>query len=330
MTVAIPQENSKNMQSILANLQTMDWNDLPYFLAVAREGSLAAAARRLGVNHSTVFRRINALEARLAAQLFDRRPEGYTLTPAGERALQIAERAADSIDEFERSLAGQDIRPTGEVRLTAPANIAGAYLAPLLPAFAARHPGIRVNLAVSDTDYDLSRREADLALRATPKPPGHLVGRRVAEIPWMVCAGSAYLRRTGGPARMQDLEDHPLIGADIRVRHVGALDWLMSRYPPDAFVAACDSLNTMAAMAIAGTGVAILPADQVREGLVQLFPMEPAYSAGLWLLTHPDLRGVARVRALSDFLFSSLREDPRLRRATALANRANPPAGFPG
>ena len=319
MPLAISQKNSKNMQINLANLQRMDWNDLPYFLAVAREGSLAAAARYLGVNHSTVFRRINALETRLAARLFDRRPEGYTLTPAGERALRIAERASDSVDEFERSLAGQDIRPTGEVRLTAPANIAGAYVAPLLPGFAARHPGIRLNLAVSDTDYDLSRREADLALRATPAPPGHLVGRRVAEIPWMVCAGSAYLERADAPKNMRDLEAHPLIGADIRVRHVSALGWLMSRYPPEAFVATCDSLNTMAAMVIAGTGVAILPADQVREGLVQLFRLEPPHSAGLWLLTHPDLRSVARVRALSDFLFSSLRDDPRLRRATALA-----------
>ncbi len=300
-------------------MQTVDWSDLPFFLAVAREGSLAGAARRLGVNHSTVFRRINGLESRLAVRLFERRPEGYILTPAGERALRITERASEHIDEFERTLAGQDVRPTGEVRLTAPANIAGAYVAPLLPEFSARHPGIRVNLAVSDTDYDLSRREADVALRATPEPPGHLVGRRVADIPWMVCAGRRYLERTRAPERMEDLEDHPLIGADTRRRHVSALDWLMSRYPPEAFVATCDSLNTMAAMVIAGAGVAILPADQVRDGLVQLFPVAPARTSGLWLLTHPDLRGVARVRALGDFLFTALREDPRLVRASNLA-----------
>ncbi len=294
----------------------MDWNDLRYFLAVAREGSLAGAARDLGVNHSTVFRRLKGLETRLGARLFERQPEGYVPTPAGELAVAHAERASDAIVELERALAGQDIRPSGEVRLTAPANIASAYLAPLIPEFRRLHPGIRLDIAVSDTDYDLSRREADLALRATPNPPDHLVGRRLCDVPWMVCAGARYLdEQAARPGTMGDLAVHPLIGADRRIRRVAALNWLMSAYPPGAFVATCDSLNTMAAMAIAGAGIAFLPADQVREGLVHLFPMDPVFSVGLWLLTHRDLRGVGRIRATSDFLFARLRSDPRLQKS---------------
>ncbi len=285
----------------------MDWNDLPYFLAVVDGGNLARAAARLGVNHSTVFRRINGMEDRLGARLFERLPEGYVLTEAGRQAFELARQAEESVHALERLLAGRDVELTGQIRMTTAPDLARLYVAPSLALFSERHPGIRVEVTVGDSDYDLGRREADMALRATQTPPEHLIGRRVADLVWRAWASPDYLRQHGHPADIKELASHGLVGSDEAFRRVPVFDWLQRTFPPDIFVATAGDLSTMAAIAASGLGVAILPHDPTGGALQALFPLDPPYLSRLWILTHPDLRNVARIRVFSDFLFEFLR-----------------------
>jgi DNA-binding transcriptional LysR family regulator len=170
-----------------------------------------------------------------------------------------------------------------------------------------------VEVAVSDTDYDLARRQADLALRATSAPPEYLVGRRVVGLPWFVYGSKPYLQKHRTPCSTPELAEHDLVGADEAFRRLPVFDWLHRTYPRERFVATANQLNTIAALITVGLGLGVLPADQHRRGLVRLFPVEPEFTSDLWLLTHPDLRRVARIRAFSDHLFESLRGDSRLR-----------------
>ncbi len=289
-----------------------DWNDLRYFLAVAREGTLAGAARALRVDHSTVFRRLNACEQRLGARLFERLAGTYELTDAGRSMLERVEHIDAEVSAIEREVAGRDVHLAGVVRLTTADNLAHTYLPGYLAELGRLHPDIRVELVVGGEAYDLSRREADVALRATSRPPEHLVGRRVVSLPWGVCAGETYLARAGRPESMADLATHRLIGPDDRMLHLPAFAWARRHLPATCIAATANDLITMAALAEAGMGLALLPGDLVRPGLVRLFPMTPAFTSQIWLLTHPDLRAVARVRAVMEFLTEQLRADPRL------------------
>jgi DNA-binding transcriptional LysR family regulator len=309
------QYNSLNAQSEFAQMQMheFDWNDLRDLLAIARAGSLAGAARALGVNHSTLFRRLNACEARLGVRVFDRRADGYVLTREGEAIRGHAEVADNAVQEVARQIAGRDFRLAGELRLTTAPSLAHDYVAPLLPGFRRHYPDIRVELAVGDQDFDLSRREADLALRATRQPPPHLVGRRVLDLPWFACASPAYLRRRGTPTGVAGLGGHDLIGADRAFQRVSVFEWQQREFADERIVARSNDLDPRAAMAEAGLGIALLPIDQHRPKLRRLFALEQRFTGGLWLLTHADLRHTARVKALSDYLAVALRGDKRLR-----------------
>lgn len=290
----------------------MDWNDIRYFLAIAQARTLAGAARSLAVNHSTVFRRLNDLEQEIGVRLFDRLPEGYRLTETGKDLLEHAYQAHTAVDAFARTAAGRDESLAGDVRLTAAPNLAFQHIPPALKNLHGRHPGIRVEVVVSDSDYDLTRREADIALRATLRPPDHLVGRKVAELIWYMVASPEYLKARGRPKSMTELEQHALIGADQSFQRLEVFRRFHRRFARNRFVATSNSLSAMAALAEQGLGVAVLPSDQFHAGLERLFAFEPGVSGALWLLTHPDLRGVARIKAVSDALYQQLANDPRL------------------
>jgi DNA-binding transcriptional LysR family regulator len=280
----------------------MNWNDLRVFIAIAESGSLAGAARTLEQNHSTVFRRLNALEEDVRTRLFDRLPSGYSLTPVGERMLELARRADDAVQTIDRELAGRDLEPTGTVRLTTAPNLARTIVPKALKALRRTHPGIVVEVAVGDSDYDLNRREADLALRATTRPPEHLVGRKAVTLDWwlMGAGRSATLRES-------DLAMARFIGAEQTLMRLQAFQWL-EKHHGDRIVARANDLSTMAALAKAGVGVTLLPSDQRESGLKRLYRV-PGLTGELWLLTHPDLRHVQRIRAVWDALIDAIGED---------------------
>ena len=296
----------------IAKPQTVDWEDLRYLLAIGREQTLAGAARRLGVNHSTVFRRLQQAEARLGLRVFDRLPEGYLPTAAGEEVLAEAARMDEAANTLARRAAGRDVRLSGRIRLTTAPNLASDYIAGYLPEFLREYPDIRIEIAVGDRDYDLARREADLALRATSQPPDYLIGRKVCDLAWWVCAGDAWLREHEAPKTMDDLARHSLIGAEASFLRVAPFAWMEAHFDEQHIVARANELNTMSALTVAGVGISFLPSDQSRPGLQRLFPLQPAFASALWILTHPDLRRVARIRAFSDFLSAKLRGEARL------------------
>lgn len=292
-------------------MQSLDWDDLKVFNAVVATGSLSGASGKLGVNHSTVFRRVQRLESSVGARLFDRLPEGYVLTPVGEEFKAHAERIGDEVNALQLKLSGADFKPGGTIRLTAPDNIAYTYLPEYLEKFCRIYPDIRIELVVGGTSLDLTRREADVAVRATKKPPEHLIGRKICSLRWAFYASPAYREANGGPQRQADLKTHTLIGGEGATASLPAMRWLEKRHA-EQIVARCNTLNAMSALAAAGLGIALLPDDQCKPELERLFPLRPAECSDLWILTHPELRNTERIRLLVKHLVTSMREDPRL------------------
>lgn len=276
----------------------IDWDDLRTILAVAEEGSLAGGARRLGVNHTTALRRIAAAEERLGLRLFERQPGGYVLTAGGEDLVQTARGIDDSVAALERRLAGQDLRLSGTIRLTSTDTLMGSVLPSLLADFHAAHPGILVEVTVSNAMVSLTRREADVAIRPTAQPPDTLVGRRVSDIACAVYAAPAFAGTTLAQyaAAPWLLPDEILAGTTIA-------RWLQQTLPEIQPVARADSFLSLRDLALAGLGLVALPCylGDTTPGLVRLGSPAPAMQAALWLLTHEDLRRSARIRAFMDF-----------------------------
>lgn len=300
---------------MLANMQESgDWNALRSFLAIARTGSLQGAARALGVNHSTVFRRLNALETRLGVRLFDRSPRGYALTVAGEHMLASAERVEDEILGLERRLLGGDVRLAGTLRVTTTDTLVHGLLGPHLRAFRAAYPEIELELITGNAMFDLSKREADVALRPSRHPGDAMVGRKLAAIAVALYGARAYLADRGRPASAAELAGHALITGDASLAHLPATRWLGSHASAGAPVLRCNSWLSQFAAARAGLGLATLPCflgDGAPE-LVRVLPPDPALAGELWLVTHPDLRRTARVRAFMETLARGIRRERAL------------------
>lgn len=273
--------------------------DLRLIRAVVTTGTLTGAAASLRVDHSTAFRRLGAVEARLGVRLFERARDGYVPTEAGEAAAATAEHVLAEMAALDLRIAGRDLRPTGTVRLTMPDTMVAA-LAPMLAAFRVRHPGIVVELVVSNAHLALTRRDADVALRPAAEVPETLVGRRVAMI-----ATAVYAAAAGGDA---EGDDAAWIGLDEALAHTVAARWLAGNVAPARIVARCDSLLAAAALARAGIGRALLPClvGDADPALRRVLPPIPEAAIPLWILTHPDLRGTARIRALTGFLAERL------------------------
>ncbi len=212
----------------------IDWNDIPFFIAVAECGTLNDAANKLSVNHSTVYRRINTLEKKLGTHLFDRVQDGYSLTETGSSVLEYALNAEISIHSFERTADGEDYRLSGRILITAPSSsLASDYLAPCISLFRKEHPGIKIDVIVSDELQDLSRRDADIALRVIQNPPQSLIGRKVCNISWDLYASQQYLNKYGKPQSMKDLGNHKLIGTNGQFLSVPAYKYFNEMCPID-------------------------------------------------------------------------------------------------
>jgi DNA-binding transcriptional LysR family regulator len=287
-----------------------DWSDLQFFLAVAREGSVRKAAGRLGVNHATVSRRIAAFEQRLGVHLFERLRSGYALTREGEEVLGSASRMQEEMDALERRVVGKDARLAGPIRFTLPDHMA-EFLMPDLVAFTDRYPEIELEVAVSYSAFNLSEREADVALRgAQASPPEGLVGRRVAKHASCCFASPEYLAR------------HDLAADPPTARWLGWDDlvpfprWVKeSDHPHIPVRGRFNHPQLQVAAARCGAGIAKLPCflGDAEPGLVRVPPATLDFRWTLWLLTHRDLRTTARIRAFLDFLFGVLqRERPLL------------------
>lgn len=295
------------------NAQLANWDDLRVFLAVARAGSLSSAARSLGVNHSTVFRRITGLEEMLGVRLFERLPTGYALTPAGEEALGIVERMAADVATLDRTVTGQDLRLSGTVRITATDMLALWLLPEHLRQFRALHPGIEVEIVVGNEALNLSRRETDIALRIGNTPPETLVGRRVGRLEFAIYGAPDYLAARPG----DDLARHDWIGLDSA--HAPLTRRFEQFLPGVRPNMRSNSVACTVRLAKAGLGLAVLPSAiaGLKPDLVRVAELPETFTLDLWLLTHEDLRYTARIRAVMDFLTPALAESLKEDRSRA-------------
>jgi DNA-binding transcriptional LysR family regulator len=288
----------------------MDWDDLRVVLAVARNGTLSGAARKLDVTHSTVFRRLGAIERRLGARLFDRFRDGYAATPAGDAACELAARFADEIAALERQLSGHDLRPSGIVRIATTDTI-GAIVMPHVSELRRFYPDIRAEIAISNSMADLTHREADIAIRPTPEPPDTLFGRRIVDIAHAIYGAPNYLAQHHG----NKLAGHDWIGLDDSLRSTIIGRWMNENISNESVTCRVDALPTLRDAAQAGMGLALLPCylGDAAEGLQRAARELPAVPrSALWLLTHNDLKHTARIRAAIDFLATALRSQRAL------------------
>ena len=278
----------------------IEWDDLRYILAVASAGSLAGAARKLGVNHTTVLRRVGAFETRLSLRLFERMPTGYVPTVGGEELVAAARQIDDTVTSLERKLAGQDLRLSGAIRVTSTDSLMVSILPEILAEFRAAHPGIEIEVALSNVMLNLTRREADIAIRPAKDPPETLVGRRIAKIAFAIYGSSQYLSRR---RKTDDLAGHQWVGPDDSLADTSVARWMRSELPESEVVLRADSLLGMREAARVGLGLAALPCylGDTSPGLVCVHRPIAAMQTMLWILTHEDLRRTARIRAFTEF-----------------------------
>ncbi len=286
-----------------------DWDDLRYFLAVARHRSTLAAGRALKVSQSTVHRRLAELERRIGRALVKRHPTGYRLTELGQEMVAYAERVEVAVQGFEEHLEAERREAAGVVRVTCPEPIMFRITqSALLDRFHARHPGVRVEFVMSDKYLDLMKGDADVALRSGDTEDGELVGRKIADSLWAVYASRKYVERHGKPARVEDLERHALIGFDEAMANHRAAKWLRRVAPNARIVARNDSVLGLVYAVKSGIGIAPLPTalGDAEEDLVRVLGPIPEL-ARIWrLLTRPDLRRTPRVAAFFDFIVAEI------------------------
>ncbi len=292
----------------------LDWNDLRYFLAVARGSSTLAASRELRVSQTTVARRITALEEAVGLTLFEKRPAGYALTPSGEELLthaQAVEAAALSFD----SAAARSTRDLGGiVRITTEEIFAVTLLAPLLRELHDLHPEILIELDTAQAIRELGAGEADIALRSTTVEKGSgLVGRRICIDDWTLYCSRDYAARHGVPADLDELKNHAIIGGGggNLWRHYQA--WLQSLGLEDRVAMHHASSTGLLSGVRSGFGIAVLPCivADAEPDLVRCIAPRTKHGRVMWLLTHERVRHTPRVRTVIDFLYERLKQHAR-------------------
>jgi DNA-binding transcriptional LysR family regulator len=291
-------------------MQYEDWDDLRFFLAVAEAGSLSRAAKTLRVTHSTVLRRLANLESRLEARLFERFQTGYVLTDAGEALQRRLTSLASGIEAAQRELKGKDTVLSGTIRLTSTDTLVRGLLISSLAAFRHEHPGIELQVVVNNAFLNLAPREADVAVRPSNRPPENLVGREAGVVQTAIYASKSYLRRAArAGTKATDWDRHDWVALDDSLAHLAQSKWVQARIPPERVGLRVDSLTTMVDAVREGFGFGMLLcllAEDERE-LTRIAPPPSSLDTQVWVLTHPDLRRVRRIKALTGHLIESLR-----------------------
>jgi len=280
-----------------------EWSDYRFFLAIARTGSLSAAARALGVDQSTVGRRLAALEHAVGARLFDRTPEGYVATADGDSVRAEVEALERGFLAVERRLAGGDARLDGIVRVATTQTFASVFLIPKLAALRARHPDLAIELVASNQPVDLARREADLAVRigAAPKQP-NLVVRRLGVARFAQYAAASYLASRGTPRSGTGLRGHDVVGygGDLATAPLGRM--LDEHAAHARVVFRANTIEAVHAAVASGLGIGVLPSFFETERRLKRVGAAALGSSPVWSVVHADLVRNARVRAVQRFI----------------------------
>ena len=281
----------------------MNWDDIRLFLAVARAGQILAAARRLGLNHATVGRRLDGLEKALAAKLFERRPNGCTLTADGAAFLPAAERMEAEMLAARSAIGSAEVGLSGTVRIGAPDGFGTAFLAARLGQLSAQHPGLVLQLVPVPRAFSLSRREADIAITMDRPEEGRLVAQKLVDYALGLYASTAYLDRHGRPQTLTDLAGHRLVGYVDDLLSTPSLDYaaeiagaFRSRFEISSALGQTEAV-------VSGAGIGILHAFMAGED-ASIIPVLPAntLTRSYWMVVHEDLRMIRRVGLVAEFL----------------------------
>lgn len=283
------------------HIPEMDWDDLRTFLAIARHGTLSAAARALGVSQPTMGRRLAVMEERIGARLLQRHPGRFALTPLGEAVLGNAERIEAEVFAAERAITGRDAALEGVVRLTTVDTLAARIVAPALAALQRRHPGIVLELVPDTRSLSLSRREADIALRMSRFEGNEVVARRAGRLAMGIYATPDWRERLGK-------EKVRLISTLDDQAHLPEAKWLIELFPDAVIGFRSNSREVQLQTALAGGGIAALARYRAdtEPGLVRLCQDQPPLVRDIWLGVHSDMRHMPRARAVMDAIIGAL------------------------
>lgn len=288
------------------NANDLKWDDINLVLAICREGTLTGAARVLAINHSTVFRRITAIEEKLAVRLFERLPSGYVMTQAGEEMLIAGERMENEYFRLSRKLIGKDAQLSGALRITAPDSLTFQVLMPLFTSFCHQYPNIQISLSLANHFFNLEYRETDIAIRSTLTPPESMVGHRLCDFNATFYASGRYMadKKKAELAKLYWLMPNP------GLPWFSANQWLEKTYPNAKVVFRCDTFIGLHAAAKDSLGIALLPCflGDSDTSLERVIPPPKALFSELWLLIHPDLRHTARVATFVSYFKKTLND----------------------
>lgn len=293
-----------------------DWNDLKAFLAVARGGSTLSAAKALGVNQTTVARRLEALETAVGVRLFERGQAGSRLTEAGQDLLAEAEKVERAAAVFGNRAQAHQRGMAGSIKLTCSELLANTWITPALGHFRRQYPEVQVEMVITDDPLDIEAGEADLAIRSgRALPPSDLVARKVADYDFALYCSRDYAARMGTPKTLAELKDHELISCDTPQGLLPGVAWMLQQAGGKAPAHTSNSMTNLSHAVSAGLGIAPLGrllADEDPE-LVRVSDSIAEARASSWIVTRRDLKDTPRIRAFIDFLVPHVQADLRAR-----------------
>ncbi len=289
------------------------WDDLQYFLAVARTGQLSTAARQLRTSHATVSRRIDRLEFSLKVKLFERNPRGYVLTGMGQRFIETAERIEAEADRLQADLLSGTTAQKGVVRLSTPEGFANFFFADKIRSFCDAHPNITLELVTIQQIMSLSRREADIAVSLDPPKDGPYLVEKLTDYSLNVYATKSYLAKAPPIRHRQDLLAHPFIGYIEDMIFAPGLDYLGDVHPGIKARFQSSSIFAQLTATLNGLGLCVLPHFITRSlpDLEIVLPEEVELRRSYWLMRHRDLSQIPRVRMVTDYIFDAVKENQR-------------------
>jgi DNA-binding transcriptional LysR family regulator len=293
-------------------MRNFDWDDIQAFLAISRAGRLTAAAQQMGVDHSTLSRRVTALEAALGVRLFDRRSVGFVLTPEGERVLSDAEAMESLAMRMRHRLEDASVGLTGSVRVGTPEGFGTYFLAPRIARISAAHPQLEIELIANPRMFSLSKREADLAVSMTRPAQGRVYAHKLTDYALGIYGSRAYIEAHAPITSRHDVLAHPWIGYvedQMWSAELNYLPQISTSLLPTVRIS--NVISQMAAVT-GGAGLGVLPCFMARTdpNLVRVLAGEIELSRAYWLVTHAETRDVARVRLLADFIRTEAERAP--------------------
>jgi DNA-binding transcriptional LysR family regulator len=288
--------------------QPFDWDLIRSFLAVARAGKLTVGAKHLRIDHSTLSRRIGALEKSVGAKLFDRNVSGYSLTPQGEQLLLRAEAIESSIFSLDRQF-GQNSRISGAVRIGSPDGFGTTVLAPAIGKLAAAHPELAIDIVATPTVFSLSKREADIAVALACPPRGRLHGRKLTDFEFGVYAAETERGLWENIGKPDDFAGLPFISYIEDLIYTPELDYLAEISKSIVPRIRSSSLVAQWQATAAGAGLCVLPCFMANqdERLVRVLPREVVLTRTLWMIVHSDMKDIARIQVTCDFIAEEIR-----------------------